>query len=247
MPVKLKKWTTTHNLEILKVLKGRSNVYFVWNGAKGLLVDTGKNSSWKKLNKNLLRLNEEGKSIDFLALTHTHYDHCQNAASIQAQENCKILVSKKEAEFYRNGFTPLPSGTFGFSRIIVGLGKRLNTKHFSYKAFVPDILIENELELQEFGRLIRIISTPGHTEGSLSILVDKEIAIVGDTLIGTFKNSVFPPFANDVPEMIKSWEKLLKTGYRLFLPGHGGEISWELLKKEWQKYLQKFICKPQNL
>ncbi|WP_372947546.1 MBL fold metallo-hydrolase [Mariniphaga sp.] len=242
MPENLKKWTTAHNLEILKVLNGRSNVYFVWNGTSGLLVDTGKKSSGKKLNKNLQQLKNEGKTIDFLALTHTHYDHCQNAAKIQAQENCKILVSKKEAEFCKNGFTPLPSGTFKFSRIIVGLGKRLKIKRFSYETFKPDILIENELELQEFGGLVRIISTPGHTAGSLSILVDNEIALVGDTLFSIFKNSVFPPFANDVPELIKSWGKLLNTRCRLFLPGHGREISRKLLKEEWQKYHWKPIC-----
>jgi hydroxyacylglutathione hydrolase len=100
MPGKLKKWTTTNNLEIFQILNGRSNVYFVWNGSSGLMVDTGKKSSGKKLNKNLQQLKNEGKTIDFLALTHTHYDHCQNAAKIQAQENWKILVSQKEAEFW---------------------------------------------------------------------------------------------------------------------------------------------------
>jgi hydroxyacylglutathione hydrolase len=112
----MKKWTTAHNLEILLILKGRSNVCFVWNGTKGLLIDTGKNSSWKKLNRNLQQLKNEEKTIDFLVLTHTHYDHCQNAATIQAQENCKILVSKKEAEFWLT--TKLPWWATRFSAFL---------------------------------------------------------------------------------------------------------------------------------
>jgi hypothetical protein len=53
---------------------------------------------------------------------------------------------------------------------------------------------------------------------------------VGDAMFGVFNWSVFPPFADDVPTMIKSWRKLLKTGCHSFLQ------SWykkhrELLKK----------------
>jgi hydroxyacylglutathione hydrolase len=40
--------------------------------------------------------------------------------------------------------------------------------------------------------------------------------------------------------MICSWEKLLNTSCRLFLPGHRKEISRELLEQEFQKYARKY-------
>ena len=49
-------------------------------------------------------------------------------------------------------------------------------------------------------------------------------------------NSVYPPFADDPEIMIKSWANLLQTGCSSFLPGHGKEIFYELLEKQYYKH-----------
>ena len=79
----------------------------------------------------------------------------------------------------------------------------------SYEPCQPDILVNSSLDLKEFGFSAFIIHTPGHTIGSMSIVVDNEVAIVGDTMFGVFKCSVFPPYANDVKQMVKSCGILL--------------------------------------
>jgi glyoxylase-like metal-dependent hydrolase (beta-lactamase superfamily II) len=76
-----------------------------------------------------------------------------------------------------------------------------------------------------------ILHTPGHSSGSVSIIVDDEIALVGDTMFGIFPWSVFPPFADDVKQMTESWGKLLETNCRLFLPGHGTANKRSLVQK----------------
>jgi glyoxylase-like metal-dependent hydrolase (beta-lactamase superfamily II) len=63
---------------------------------------------------------------------------------------------------------------------------------------------------------------------------------VGDTLMGTFPYSIFPPFAEDIRTMILSWNKLLNTQCKLFLPGHGNPIKRSLLEKEYHKYGLKY-------
>jgi glyoxylase-like metal-dependent hydrolase (beta-lactamase superfamily II) len=45
----------------------------------------------------------------------------------------------------------------------------------------------------------------------ISIIIDDEIAIVGDAMVGTIPDSIYPPFADDKKLLIKSWKKLLKT------------------------------------
>ena len=84
-----------------------------------------------------------------------------------------------------------------------------------------------------------MIKTEGHSSGSISVIVDNEIAIVGDAMFGVFKNSVFPPYADNQTEMINSWNVLLDTDCNTFLPGHGKEIKKEFLQKEYYKYARK--------
>lgn len=80
-----------------------------------------------------------------------------------------------------------------------------------------------------------LVHTPGHTAGSVSLIVDDELALTGDTLFGVFRWSVYPPYASDAETMVRSWGKLLETKCSLFLPSHGTPIRRSLLKKDYDK------------
>lgn len=141
-------------------------------------------------------------------------------------------MSRYESEFAQKGYGPLPKATMFVTRPIAYLGKLLERKVAPFTPFTVDIPVDEYLSLNETGLNIEIIHTPGHTQGSISVIVDREIAIVGDAMFGVFPGSIFPPFANDVPLMKRSWKKLLDTGCVLFLPGHGRKINRELLEKK---------------
>ena len=72
-------------------------------------------------------------------------------------------------------------------------GKNLVSR-YNYRSVDPDVEVDKTFCLNEFGIDAYIIHTPGHSPGSLSVVVDDEVALVGDTVFGVFRGSVFPPF-----------------------------------------------------
>ncbi len=232
----MKKWSTTDGTKIVRVLSGRGNAYLVVSPKGNILIDTGKSNRREQLLKNIRLNNPENRGIDLLILTHTHFDHCRNAAFLKREFGCPIVLNKKEVEFAKAGFTPLPAGTNPFTRLIVKLGKAIGSRRFGYEPFEADRVFDETLDLNEQGCNLKVMATPGHSPGSASIIVNDEIALVGDAAFGIFPWTVFPPFADEVGTMVKSWEKLLASGCRLFLPGHGRIIRRTLLQKQVNHY-----------
>lgn len=235
----MKSWKTKNGYEIYLVLSGRSNSYLISRENLNVLVDTGNRSSYHRLRKNIDSLGLTHKKITLLILTHTHFDHCQNASAIREDEDCKILMGEKESGFVKSGYSPLPAGTFPLAKFISNIGNRIGKRHFGYKPFVPDRLVGEEFDWEQNGFRIKILGTNGHSQGSISVIVDDEIAIVGDEMLGGYNNSVFPPFADNIVMMINGWGRLLTTGCKFFLPGHGKEIKRELLRIEYFRYARK--------
>jgi glyoxylase-like metal-dependent hydrolase (beta-lactamase superfamily II) len=243
----MKTWKTKNGSIIIRVLSGRSNAYLVLNDNNIILIDTGKKSAFGKLNRRLDTLNIPIEGISTLILTHTHFDHCQSAKKIQEKSGCRIIVSRNAADYIQKGYTSLPNGTFPITKLISKFGNLIGEKRFGYEPFRPDILINDDFDLNDGKDGIKIIKSSGHSEDSVSILVENEIAIVGDLMFGIFRNSVIPPYADYISEMIESWGKLLDTDCQIFLPGHGREIKRHLLEREFEKYTRKFNIKYKTL
>lgn len=227
----MKKWLTTGGCTVYQITHGRSNSYLVLYGDDSVLVDTGPQGSRKDLMEKLDYL-LGGEDLSWLVLTHTHYDHAENAAMIKKHYNARIVVHKDEAEHLKQGCSPIPCGTNFITRLLVGVGRKIN-RLSQYESANPDLLVNDKYQLTPNSQLLH---TPGHTEGSMSLIVDDELALVGDAMFGVFSWSIFPPFADDVPTMINSWDKLIKTGCETYLPGHGTENSKKLLIKQYEKH-----------
>jgi hydroxyacylglutathione hydrolase len=224
---------TKSGYKIIPVLTRRSNVFLLTNGKQNILVDTSVKSEWRKLEKRLKDL--EISHIDCLILTHTHFDHAGNAFNIKRKFNPKVFVQKSGEEFLSSGDNIIPEGTNIFTRTLLFLFAKKVFPKLRYAPCDNDLLVDSFLDLKEFGFNAYIISTPGHTADSVSIVVDDEIAFVGDTMFGVFKWSVLPPYANDVEEIIKSWGLLLETNCSLFVPSHGTANSRKLVQKNYDK------------
>ena len=224
----MNKWKTKSGYKIIQILSGRSNVFLLTNGNKNILIDTSVSRSWTRLQKQL-----------DLVLTHAHIDHAANANRIKEKFNSKVVLHSKEENYLKNGDNILPKGTNIFTRSIVNIIGKNMFSAFKYELCEPDILVDSEYDLSKIGFNAYLMHTPGHTIGSISLVVDNEIALVGDTMFGIFRRSVFPPYAEDKNLMIKSWGKLLETECSEFLPSHGTANGRFIVQKDYNKRTKK--------
>jgi hydroxyacylglutathione hydrolase len=208
-----------------------SNAYVVANGKQAILIDAGMKKRGKKIIAALERMKIVPRDIQLIILTHTHYDHCGSLKALQEITKAKILVHKAEAACLEQGFCELPKGTMWFSKIMSAIGRALNKRVGRYAPVSPDITIAERFDLQAFGIDGYILPTPGHTAGSVSVIIEGKHAIVGDTLFNIFRHSVFPAYANDQEALLRSWKALLEIGCEHFYPGHGKPFTRERLQK----------------
>jgi glyoxylase-like metal-dependent hydrolase (beta-lactamase superfamily II) len=233
---KMKTWETKSGCTITRVMGGRSNVFLVASGDKYILVDTSPGSRWKTLDKRLRRLGV-GR-LDALVLTHAHYDHAGSAARLQDKYEAKVIAHIAEGPFLALGENNAVGGTNALTRLVVaGLGKRF-ARRARYEPCRPDIQVDPSFDLREFGFKAYALHTPGHTSGSMSVIVDDEIALVGDAMFGIFPGSVFPPYAADAGRLVESWGRLLATPCRLFLPAHGTANPRRLVERDFTRRME---------
>jgi len=208
-----------------------SNAYVVTNGKQSILIDAGMKKKEKKIVAAIERMQLSPDDIKLIILTHTHYDHCGSLKALQEITKAKVLVHKAEAACLKKGYTEFPKGTMWFPKIMSAIGRTIGKRLGKYAPVVPAITISKRFNLRAYGIDGYVLPTPGHSAGSLSVIIEGKYAIVGDTLFNIFKHSVFPPYANDQKKLLKSWEKLLQSKCELFYPGHGKPFTRERLEK----------------
>jgi len=221
-------------------LSAGANVYLVATENGLLLIDAGHRHKSDSILKQIKKLGFDPKKIKLIVLTHTHYDHVGSLASLKKKTDADILVHLEEAECIREGFTPLPKGTNNYSRFIVFLGRTFFRRISKYKPVEPTIAILHHYDLEKYGFRGKVVPTPGHTHGSLSVFFDWGEAVVGDTLFNITPKTIFPPFADDCTKLLQSWQLLLDSQCDAFYPGHGKKITRETLLRNYKIYAERF-------
>jgi glyoxylase-like metal-dependent hydrolase (beta-lactamase superfamily II) len=214
---------------------GITNLYLLPHGDEYILVDAGMKKKEKAFVSFLTKQNIHPEKIRYIFLTHTHYDHTGALNLIREITHAEILLHASEAGYLRKGFTPAPRGTRVSTKIISFLGRRVFPGYSRYEPAEPDILWE-ESGYRPGDFPAELLHTPGHTEGSASLVWKEKAAFVGDTLFGYEKDDCLPWFANDLELLKKSWQRLLDTPSETFYPSHGQPVKRDLLEASFRKH-----------
>lgn len=222
---------TGKGTSIYTLTPARCNIYVVSRHTRIILIDSGIFFDRSRIEH---ALNRKGIVPEAVVLTHTHFDHAGNAGWLAAEYGAEVVVQEAESDLLARGDTPIPSGTYTFTKGIVSIGRKI-APAFKYDPCTADHIFGDTFDLNRFGINGYVLHTPGHSPGGATTVIDDVVAIAGDSVIGTIPGSPFPPFADDVDELMRSWKKLLDSGCHTFLPGHGRPVSREELSLEYEK------------
>ncbi len=211
-------------------IKSLSGKAYVINGKGGsVLIDTVWPPGWMVVRS----LRSKGIALDRISLiliTHGHTDHFGNALYLRRKTGACVAIHELDAEGPRKGrnvplYTQVP-----FQKVLAMFARRLRTRPFE-----PDVLLRGEEgDLLEYGVEARWVRTPGHSEGSISILLPDGVAIVGDLVVGRFGSGsrpASPMWVRDRETLRESIRKLLENEPRTILSGHGGPFDVEDVRR----------------
>ncbi len=221
------------NVEIMPIKLGMVKA-FLLKGEKNILVDTGISQSYNKIIAFLEKNQIDFRSISLIILTHNHTDHSGSVAQLKELTGAKIMMHKKEAGYLGNGqSTPVQARSLVSKMIMKAM------KSPSLEPVHADVLVNRDYDLEPFGVDAKVLHTPGHTVGSLSVLLKNGDAIVGDILTGKKRGKVstakFPFIWNDKATIINSLNSLMKKGVSNFYNAHGDVCDYKAVKKMIEK------------
>jgi len=226
---------TKTSIETIPILPfGMLNAFLICRNNRAILVDTGLPNSEAKIEKALNKNGLDWSNIKLIVLTHAHIDHAGSAVAVQALSSAPIVAHELEIPYCR-GEPPIlrPTGIFGRAFKKTGAIEQ----PFSY--FTPQIsMTTNQLALEEYGFPARLLHTPGHTPGSISVLLDGERVIAGDLVAsGVLLGGIVlrnrpksPPFEEEPDLVATSLDQLLALECRKFYLGHGGPLYAKTVK-----------------
>ena len=218
---------------------GMINCFLIQGEKNHILVDTGIPGSEAKILKQLRDHNINPEDISLIIISHGHVDHFGSVRALKKILHVPVLVHELDKKALETGIgmTETLNATSKFWDIVL---KPQLTKG-KVGACLPDIIVHGDeiFNLSDYGINGNVIHTPGHTPGSLSVILDNGDAIIMDLassgiLLGgiAFNNRMkHPPFHDNLETVKKSLAYILSFPANRFFLGHGNPVSRQLLEK----------------
>ena len=178
-----------------------TDTYVVINGGRAFVVDPGADAE-----RIIAAAEAEGAKIEWVLLTHAHFDHIGAAAALQ-RDGAQIILHRDDVKLIKS-----------FQNLSVLAGVKV--EHFT-----PDVTVAGGETLDVAGVSVKVIHTPGHTAGSVCYVAG-DVIFSGDTLFALsygrtdFPTGSFAQLKNSVVNKLFA----LEGDYKV-LPGHEGPTT----------------------
>jgi hydroxyacylglutathione hydrolase len=203
-----------------------TNCFLVKAGDAFFLVDTGYAVSRGVLKQALRAAGVTPQNLKLVFITHADMDHTGNINYLRRKYSVKVAMHAAE----------LPAAATGKmlatrkNRVGGLMGFLMAVLQPVCPRFQPDVLLEDGDDLSQYGLEAKVLHTPGHTMGSISILTKDGDLICGDFLVGG-RNPKINHLVDDMEAMKAGLARIRNMKIRKIYPGHGCPFTLaELLK-----------------
>lgn len=199
-----------------------ANVYLIVETTGLVLIDTGFQSSIKKIESYLSELGYGLTDIKHILITHADEDHYGSLAKLKSNSAAQTYASPEEAEAISKGASSRNLNLKGIKKFGFWLIRNL----FKARPAQIDVQVHEGIILPFLGGL-QIIATPGHTPGHISIYCPSQgILFAGDSMHsdGEWLHPSRGINTWDEPAALESVRKQSRLGARIVCVGHGPVI-----------------------
>ena len=176
-----------------------SNCYILTVGKRAIIIDPS-----ARAERITSFLTEKGVQPEYIVLTHGHFDHISSLDTLRNATLAPAYIHKDDNEMLTDGEKNAYAFFFGYDK----------------KWRPAERLLEDGDELTVGDEKLSIISTPGHSKGSICLL-GEGFLITGDTL---FANGYgrYDLHGGNAGQLAESLSKLREYDHDLMIyPGHG--------------------------
>lgn len=205
-----------------------ANPYLIVDADGLTLIDTGLPRNEKTILAYVASLGRSARDVKRIILTHSDVDHVGSLAALHKLTGARTYASKIEADAIALGKPSRIPGMPVDASPIMRL--RLLLRRFLLKATpfqVAEILTDGQV-LPALGGL-RVVETPGHTPGHISLFAPAEgILFCGDSMV-TYDNNI-----DDEPRPAATWDQTIAQasivrqsllGAHIVCSGHGPVVT----------------------
>ena len=197
----------------------------ILDAARGAtLVDTGVPGMQSDFQAALEAVGMNLTDVRRIIVTHHDLDHIGSLPALVAATDAEVLALEAEVPYVQG---EKPGQKQPTPEVLASMPPEMQARFANPpKATVTRVLHDGDL--LEIAGGVRMVATPGHTVGHLSLFVEQDgVLISGDALFSNAGQLQFPiaRATPDMPEALRSVRKLAELPVKAVLTYHGGLVS----------------------
>jgi ribonuclease/clavin/mitogillin len=194
--------------------------YLIDFGKTKLLVDAGWPGTLARLKSELNSLGVAPAEINYILATHYHPDHAGLVQEIKRDFGARLIIHERQ----------IP----GIAELQAFYARKSGGNYLPVQVEKGDLLLksaadDNHATLRAAGLQVRIVETPGHSEDSITLVLDSGRAFTGD---------LHPPdYSIEGAHEItcQSWKKLIDMQVKWFYPAHSNPFPAAVIEEQLER------------